>query len=185
MNNILVVVDMQNDFIDGVLGSEQAKAIVSNVVKKIEEVDKNDFIICTKDYHSKDSVNSYIELQQFPMHCEAETYGQRLGSDIFYALEKCSNKGNRYIILNKDSFVSRAAWCYISDYLNYTNKEAIITIVGLCTDICVISNALLIRSYFPENRVIVDASCCAGTSPEIHEAALKVMEMNCIEIINR
>lgn len=185
MNNILIVIDMQNDFIDGVLGSEQAKAIVSNVVNKIEKTDKSDLIICTWDSHCKAIDKSYIELQKFPRHCEIGTNGENMNSEVFLALKKQGDEGDGYCIVYKDTFAGKYLWRDIAEYIDHINEKAIITVIGLCTDICVISNALLIRSYFPENRVIVDASCCAGSSPEMHEAALKVMEMNCIEIINR
>lgn len=184
MNNVLVVVDMQNDFIDGVLGSEQAKAIVPNVVKKINEADKSDFIIFTEDHHCEMLDKNYIEMQKFPRHCEAETDGVCFNPEVWGALEKHKSESDRYSVVRKDTFGYKFLWCDISEFIDYVNKKATITFVGVCTDICVISNALLIRSCFPENRVIVDASCCAGSSKAAHEAALLVMKNNCIDVCN-
>ena len=167
---VLVVVDMQNDFIDGSLGTPEARAIVPNVKKKIEEYDANgDMIIYTRDTHFDGYLDSK-EGQKLPVeHCVLETPGWQIHKDllepIFYT--------NRYVI-DKYTFASSGLPAMIRCFKNIDEIE----LVGLCTDICVVSNALLLKAYFYDTHEIsVDATCCAGVTPESHEAALKTMEM--------
>ena len=173
---VLIVVDMQNDFVDGVLGSAQAKAIVPAVVGKIAEYrSSGDRVVFTRDTHG----NNYLETQEgrkLPVpHCIRESYGWQIVPQID-TLDS--------LVIDKPSFGS----CSLMEFLN--NMEKVydvdsVEIVGLCTDICVISNAMLAKAQLPEVPVTVDASCCAGVTPESHETALSAMEMCQIDIINR
>lgn len=160
MKKTLIVVDMQNDFIDGSLGTKEAEAIVSNVKAKIDEYIKNgDEVIFTRDTHQKDYMSTN-EGKHLPVeHCIENTVGWEIAEGLY--VDGCK-------IINKPSF-GYTGW---SDF-SFEEVE----FVGLCTDICVISNALLIKALFPEIRVSVDKDCCAGVTPESHEAALLTMKM--------
>ncbi|MBR3808138.1 MAG: cysteine hydrolase [Lachnospiraceae bacterium] len=166
MKKTLVVVDMQKDFIDGALGTKEAVAIVDNVKKKIAMYKENgDEIIFTRDTHQ----TNYMETNEgkhLPVeHCIEGTVGWEIGEGL-------EVEGAIYI--NKPSF----------GYMNWKdyNLEEV-EIIGLCTDICVVSNALIIKATFPEIKVSVDASCCAGVTPESHAAALTTMKMCQVEVI--
>ena len=186
MKKILVVVDMQNDFIDGALGTPEAVNIVDNVVEKIRGTGLDDNILVTMDSHDR----AYLESNEgkyLPVeHCVYGTDGWRLNPKIVDALKETASVYDPkppYTIRTKDSFACRSL---IDDVFNlgfhHVNVE--LTLVGVCTDICVISNALLLKAHLPEMRIIVDASCCAGSSPEMHQAALRVMESCQIDIVN-
>lgn len=166
MKKTLIVIDMQNDFIDGSLGTAEAVAIVDNVKRKIEEYKANgDEIIFTRDTH-QDNYMETNEGKHLPVvHCIEGTSGWEI-RDVLDT-EGCE-------IINKPSF-GYTGWS------GYSFEE--VEIVGLCTDICVVSNALIIKALFPEIRVSVDSSCCAGVTPESHEAALTTMKMCQIEVI--
>lgn len=173
MQDILIVVDMQNDFIDGSLGTKEAVAIVPNVERKIREFSGT--VLFTRDTH----LENYMETQEgknLPVkHCIKDTDGWQ----ICPALEAL----RRTEAFDKPAFGSEA----LGRALRKMNeKETIgsITLVGLCTDICVISNAMLIKAFLPETPVIVDAACCAGVTPESHANALKAMEMCQIKVEN-
>lgn len=166
MKKTLIVVDMQKDFIDGALGTKEAVAIVENVKKKIEQYQKNgDEIIFTRDTHKADYLSTN-EGKHLPVeHCIEGTEGWQIGAGL-------SVPGAIYI--NKPTF----------GYLNWKEYDLEdVELVGLCTDICVVSNALIIKALYPEIRVSVDASCCAGVTPESHEAALTTMKMCQVEIV--
>lgn len=193
MNKILIVVDMQNDFITGSLGSEYAKNVVlPNIVKKIEKGDY-DKILFTKDSHQKDYLTKGIEGQKLPVeHCIVNTKGYELAKEIsekltIKAIEEndkfgimpivsCNGKPVEYI--EKEAFGSFKLPLYMEDEGIYD-----IEICGLCTDICVISNALILRSYLKNSKITCDSSCCGGTSKEAHDAALLVMKSCQIEVI--
>lgn len=166
MKKTLIVVDMQKDFIDGALGTREAVAIVENVKKKIAEYQSNgDEIIFTRDTHQADYLNTN-EGKYLPVeHCIE-------GTDGWQIQEGLEIPGAIYI--DKPTF----------GYLNWAdyNLEEV-EIIGLCTDICVVSNALIIKAVYPEIKVAVDASCCAGVTPESHEAALTTMKMCQVEVI--
>ncbi|MDE7435944.1 MAG: cysteine hydrolase [Lachnospiraceae bacterium] len=164
----LVVVDMQKDFIDGTLGTKEAVAIVSNVVKKIEEYRNcGDQIIFTRDTHQK----NYLDTQEgknLPVeHCIEGTDGWQIAKELVVTPED--------IVINKVTFGH--VW----------NKDMIageeIELIGLCTDICVISNALGLKAVLPETPIKVDASCCAGVTPQSHVNALEAMKMCQIKVI--
>lgn len=166
MKKTLIVVDMQKDFIDGALGTKEAVAIVENVKRKIAEYQQNgDEIIFTRDTHQADYLSTN-EGKYLPVeHCIE-------GSDGWKIQEGLEIPGAIYI--DKPTF----------GYLNWAdyNLEDV-EIIGLCTDICVVSNALIIKAVYPEIKVAVDASCCAGVTPESHEAALTTMKMCQVEVI--
>ena len=167
MKRLLIVVDMQNDFIDGVLGTPEAQAIIPNVVNKIKDWNGN--IFYTFDNH-KENYLSTQEGKNLPIeHCIIGENGWAIQSNVMSALMSVS-KG---IIsgFGKESFGCPDLIKYIKQ-----DKYDYIELVGVCTDICVISNALLLKSHFPEIEIAVDASCCAGTSPENHKAATAVMK---------
>jgi nicotinamidase-related amidase len=170
----LIVVDMQNDFISGSLGTPEAVAIVPNVLKKLEEYFNNDNqIIYTRDTHYNNYLES-LEGQKLPIkHCIHSTHGWEVSDELF---EYFDDYHNVYVI-NKSSFGY--------NHWDHWDNEIIgdIEIVGLCTDICVVSNALILKAIYPNKEITVDASCCAGTTPENHKAALQVMKCCQINVI--
>ena len=172
----LVVVDMQNDFIDGSLGTKEAEAIVGNVKDKIGQYNPSDVYV-TLDTHGPNYLNTQ-EGQKLPVeHCIKGTDGWQLSPAIEEMLENAH-------IFEKPTFGSTELAEALKELAgeDYPDGEGIkIELVGLCTDICVVSNALLIKAYLPEAEIKVDPSCCAGVTPESHEAALATMRMCQIE----
>lgn len=170
MSKILIVVDMQNDFVNGSLGSEDAQKIVSNVREKILEYQKNgDTVIFTRDTHGENYLQSQ-EGKYLPVpHCIYGTDGWKIVDGL--AVENC-----QYI--DKPNF----GWTHW-DTKNFDDKDEI-ELVGVCTDICVVSNALILKAIYPEIHIMVDASCCAGVTPESHKAALLTMKSCQVEVIN-
>ena len=167
MRKILVVVDMQNDFIDGALGTSEAAAIVENVKLKIREYRPED-IFATMDTHGPDYLKTQ-EGRNLPVeHCIKGTEGWKIRADIAELLD-----GVR--IFEKPAFGSIDLARELSGIAS--NEDIEIEIIGLCTDICVVSNALLLKASMPEVTIYVDPGCCAGVTPESHEAALRTMEM--------
>lgn len=176
----LIVIDMQNDFVTGLLGTPEARAIVPKIKNKIDFYKKiktqevqNVNIIFTQDTHSKEYGNEkwLIEESNVPKHCIKHTPGWCIIDELFPFANKT---------IEKDTFG-------VVNWYPYKMEEGntdTIQIVGVCTDICVISNALALRAKYPNIPIIVDASCCAGTTPENHKAALEVMKSCCIEVIN-
>lgn len=174
---ILVVIDMQNDFINGSLGTDEAKLIVKNVVQKIKN--HEGMILVTKDTHD-DNYRSTQEGNLLPViHCIKGTKGWELVDEIEAALQ-----GHCDRIIEKPSFGSLQLIDIVDDLLSrgYTIDE--IELVGLCTDICVVSNAMILKAKLPEVPFVVDASCCAGVTPESHRNALSTMKMCQIRITN-
>jgi nicotinamidase-related amidase len=179
---ILIVVDMQNDFIDGVLGTPEAVAIVPNVIEKINGFDG--MVLGTLDCHEGNYLQSQ-EGRNLPVaHCMKGTHGCDVQADIYYAVEDAlSKRSGDSAWLTKPSFGSvRLAERLVKENGEQTIDE--IVLVGLCTDICVISNALIIKAFLPEVLVTVDAYCCAGVTPESHLNALAAMKMCQVNIIN-
>ena len=173
---VLVVVDMQNDFITGSLGTPEAQAIVPNVKKKIEECRNNgDTVIFTRDTHEVGYLDTR-EGKKLPVeHCIKGTYGWQIAD----GLVKDDIFGDD-IIINKSTFGSNDVVSYLNQQFWYSGGDRFteIELVGLCTDICVVSNALLLKAtFYNDCDISVDATCCAGVTPETHEAALKTMEM--------
>ena len=184
MDKILVIVDMQNDFIDGTLKSPEAHRVCDNIVKKIGDWD-GDTIIYTQDTHLQELYQSTEEGKNIPSHCIYNTWGWELHEFIHQALIEYmfAKESNKVIPVEKDAFGSTYELPVQIEALCLKNPFEI-HIVGLCTDICVISNALILHSGFPYAKIIVDASCCAGSTKERHMAALEVMKANCIDITN-
>ena len=175
MEKILVVVDMQNDFIDESLGTEEARNIVEPVCEKIIEFGGQIFV--TQDTHS-DNYLETLEGRHLPVeHCIANTEGWLINSFIRNAL-----KSKNYAFIEKEIFGSMKLVDQIAKILDKGVKGSI-EIVGLCSDICVVSNALMLRSAFPNTEITVDASCCAGVTPDKHKAAMEVMKSCQINVI--
>lgn len=174
MKKVLVVVDMQNDFVDGTLGTKEAVDIVENVVNKINDFDGK--ILATLDTHQSNYMET-SEGKKLPViHCIRMTNGWLLNEDIMKALD-----GKDYKTIEKRTFGSTKLVNEIRRIKG--NDDIEIEFVGLCTDICVVSNVLLLKAYFPEVKMTVDASCCAGVTPESHKAALDTMKMCQIDVI--
>ena len=172
MKRLLVVVDVQNDFVDGTLGTKEAVAIIPNVVNKINNWDGD--IVFTRDTH----FSNYMETNEgkhLPvMHCICGTEGHAINQDVLDALPD----GKQFMSFDKNQFgcidLANMIWQFCYDYIE---------IIGLCTDICVISNALIIKARCPEATIAVDSSCCAGVTPESHDAAIATMKMCQIDVI--
>ena len=181
MNKVLIVVDMQNDFVSGSLGSKEACAVVPNIKKKILEVEKetgfaNNVVIYTRDTHFGNYMNTMEGVHLPVPHCIKGTDGWKLHETVQKALDK-----KAYKIIEKPTFGSVELPKYIDE--TYDATDLSLTLVGLCTDICVVSNALLLKAHFPEVDIKVDASCCAGVTPESHMAALNTMKMCQIDVV--
>ena len=173
MNKVLVVVDMQKDFVDGALGTKEAVGIVDNVVAKIKSFDGR--IYATLDTHFPNYLET-AEGRKLPVaHCIQGTDGWKINEQVLQAL---TEKG--YKVIEKKTFGSTDLVDEIRDIL--AKDEVSIELVGLCTDICVVSNALLLKAFFPEIAISVDSSCCAGVTPKTHEAALETMKMCQIDV---
>lgn len=168
MKHILVVVDMQKDFVDGALGTQEAVAIVPKVAEKIESFEGTIFV--TYDTHDEDYLFTN-EGRNLPVpHCIKGTPGWELDTSIAAALE-----GKQYTKVEKPTFGSVELPELVESAVG--PGQFTVELVGLCTDICVVSNALLLKAYFPEMQIFVDADCCAGVTPESHQAALTTMKM--------
>lgn len=174
MKKFLIVVDMQNDFISGALGSAEAEAIVVPAAEHINGFDGD--IIVTYDTH-RDDYPETAEGRHLPVpHCIKGTFGWELDSRIAQALSK-----RNYTSVEKDTFAS-------VDLVRIINvlsggEEFTVELMGLCTDICVVSNALLLKAYFPEAEFYISSALCAGSTPEKHDSALKTMKSCHINII--
>ena len=180
MKKMLIVVDVQNDFITGALGSKDAQDVLPNIVNKIKEWDGD--IIYTMDSHGYDYANTY-EGKHLPIyHCVFETTGRDIPDEVFFA-----SKGKYMQVINKGTFTCSEIYNKIKDLEIWNNEEySEIQIIGLVTDICVINVALMIVNelcYRPNTKLVVDSSCCAGTTKDNHEAALKVMKSCLIDVI--
>ena len=166
MKKTLIVVDMQNDFIDMALGTREAVAIVPMVKEKIQEYIRNGHeVIFTRDTHSEDYLQT-SEGKQLPVeHCIKGTKGWQIADGLY--VEGCK-------VIDKPNF----GW-------PHWNNEQLedVEIIGLCTDICVVSNALIIKATFPDANIKVDSTCCAGVTVESHQAALKTMAMCQIDVV--
>ena len=174
MRKILIVIDMQNDFIDAALGTKEAVSIVEAVKEKIRSFPAED-VIATMDTHDE----GYMQTQEgknLPvMHCIKGTDGWKIRPDIAELLT-----GAR--IFEKPTFGSTAL---AADLKDLSEKEEIeLELIGLCTDICVVSNALLLKASMPEIKISVDAACCAGVTPQKHLAALETMRSCQIDVKN-
>lgn len=188
MANFLVVVDMQNDFITGCLGNDETKRIVPAVCDLINDFKKaNNFededacqgrIFYTMDTH-KDNYLSTKEGEKLPIkHCIYGTDGWRLNKEVKEAM------GRDGIMVVKETFGAKALPYFIEQLIGEPGSDfdGTITLCGVCTDICVISNAMLLKAYFPNAEIKVKANCCAGASIESHNRALEAMKVCHIDI---
>lgn len=185
---VLVLVDLQKDFIDGALGTPEAQSIVPKVVDKINNYDdkRNTLVLFTKDTHY-DNYMDTLEGKMLPVpHCIEGTPGWSINREIKNAVELY-----RFLSYSSDEIIKSRVYknTFGSDVLGdllVKHKDEIeeVEFVGLCTDICVISNVLMARQKLPNTRIIVDASCCAGSTPNNHLAALNVMKACHINVIN-
>lgn len=178
--NILCVIDAQNDFVSGVLGNEQAQKTVEKIVENIDFL-KPDVIITTQDTHFKLSYKNTIEGKTIPLHCVYSSEGYDIVSEIRDTIAK---QNTWHENVEKDSFGTERLVERIEFILDET-MESLDTIIlmGYCTDTCVISNALLLKTAFPNVPIAVIENCCAGSTPEAHEAAITIMKNCQIEII--
>ena len=175
MKHILIVVDMQKDFVDGALGTAEAVAIVENVAAKINAHEGP--IIVTYDTHSESYMDS-AEGKKLPVpHCIKATDGWQLNHRVAEALAE-----KEYTSIEKPTFGSVKLPALVEELA--AGEAFSLELIGLCTDICVVSNALLLKANFPEGSIPVDASCCAGVTPEGHAAALTTMGFCQIDVIN-
>ena len=174
MKKLLIVVDMQNDFIDAALGTPEAVSIVEAVKEKIRSYPAEN-VIATMDTHGEDYLKTQ-EGRNLPVtHCVKGTDGWQIRPDIAELLTEAR-------IYEKPAFGSTAL---AADLKALSEKEDLeLELVGLCTDICVVSNALLLKAAMPEIRIFVDAACCAGVTPEKHQAALETMRSCQIYVVN-
>lgn len=167
MKKFLIVVDMQKDFVDGALGTAEAVAIVPKVAEKIRTFDGE--VFATFDTHY-DNYMQTAEGKHLPVpHCIKGTEGWQLDKNVARALED-----RAYTAVEKNTFGSVDLPNLIAEAAQ--GDEFTLELIGLCTDICVVSNALLLKARFPEAPIAVDAKCCAGVTPEAHEAALATMQ---------
>ena len=169
MKKCIVVVDVQNDFVNGALGTKEAEAMVPRLVEKLKS-EKDAHLVFTQDTHKE----NYLETQEgkrLPVkHCIKNTEGWQ----IFPALSEFLPNAE---VIEKKSFGSTRLPSVVSKYDE-------VELCGLCTDICVVSNALILKAFFPEKTVSVDANCSAGVTPESHKEALNVMKACQVEIKN-
>jgi nicotinamidase-related amidase len=175
---VLVIVDAQNDFITGSLGSEEAKKVVPNIMCKIESYEDEDLIIATLDTHTDDYLKSQEGKYLSVKHCVVNESGWYMHKDISASFV-CSGNPNSVL---KNTFGSIDLPHVISNQSTGEEIESI-ELVGYVLDICVISNALLLKAFFPEVPITVDTNCCAATSPEAREAAKIILKSCQIEVI--
>ena len=170
MKKALVVIDMQNDFIDGSLGTPEAQAIVLNVSERVKAaVQDGEKLIFTQDTHPKNYLQT-AEGKKLPVeHCIKPSHGWALTSSLIpYAKDA--------VVLEKPTFGATGLPQHVAGFDE-------ITVIGLCTDICVISNAMLLKAFLPEAKICVDSKCCAGVTPKSHLRALEAMKMCQIDVI--
>ncbi len=171
MSEYLLVIDMQNDFIDGALGTDEAARIVPKVLEKIKGFDGK--VVFTRDTHTEDYLDTE-EGRNLPVrYCIKDSRGWQICDVLLPYCEK---------VIDKPTFASRELGEFLADEEKKEHIEKI-TLIGLCTDICVISNALLVKGFLPNAKIAVDSKCCAGVTPKSHETALEAMKACQIEII--
>ncbi len=171
--NVLAVIDMQNDFIDGALGTPEAQKIVPHVIEKIKNFDGT--VLATRDTHGENYLSTQEGRNLPVIHCVKGTEGHELRGGIAELIKTEP--------IDKPTFGSAELGKKLAE-MNKAEKIDGITLIGLCTDICVISNAMLIKAFLPEVPITVDAGCCAGVTPESHKQALAAMKVCQIKIEN-
>lgn len=179
MKNFLIVVDMQKDFVDGALGTKEAQDIIQDVRSRILGYEGE--ILYTMDTHHE----NYLSTQEggrLPVkHCIKGTEGWELNEEIRNAIQKRGALDPLHCV-EKGAFASRELPERIQQ-LSEGEDQISFTLIGLCTDICVIANAMLLKAYFPEAPIYVDAQCCAGVTPESHSNALAAMKQCQISVV--
>lgn len=174
MKHFLIVVDIQNDFVNGALGTKEAEGIIASACEKIKNFDGEIFV--TYDTHFEDYLTT-AEGRKLPVkHCIKGTSGWQLNEEIKNAL---ANK--KYYEIEKLTFGSTALPLLIKEKAGEDDFD--VTLIGLCTDICVVSNALILKANFYDKNIIVDKNCCAGVTVDSHNAALTTMQMCQIEVV--
>ncbi len=185
MKKILIIVDMQKDFVDGALGTPEAVAIVDKVCKKIAAyaADPNGILIATMDTHNSDYMNT-SEGKYLPVpHCIKSNDGWQLDAGINAAISAVAAGGRTIRSVEKPTFGSIELPSIVRELVG--GEDFTVELCGLCTDICVVSNALILKAHFPEIPISVDAAASAGVTVATHNAALDTMSMCQIEILNR
>lgn len=177
MKKALVVVDMQNDFIDGALGTKEAQEIVTKAADKIRGFEGD--IFGTLDTHGEDYLATQEGKNLPVVHCVYGEDGWALNSEIMQAIAETN--GSVHDFCKKNTFGSTELAHTLAR--EYAGESVTIEFIGLCTDICVISNAMVVKAALPEAKLVVDASCCAGVTPESHKNALEVLKMCQVEVI--
>ncbi len=174
---LLIVVDMQNDFIDGALGTQEAQAIVPAVIERIHACREAGWsLIATLDTHGEDYMDT-PEGKKLPVpHCIKGTQGWQINADVANAL------GEGCLLVEKPTFGSVRLPEIIREMIG-DEKDVTIELLGLCTDICVVSNALLLKAHFTDATLQVRRDCCAGVTPATHEAALRTMSCCQIDVV--
>ena len=183
-----IIVDAQNDFITGKLAVPGAKEAVKNICHELKQ--SSAFPIVTQDMHDPMEYALSVEGKTLPEHCDRNSNGHLLYDKLFNVLKR--EVGCKYYAIRKSTFAYMNWPTIFSEMLQFfpdpdlgASSTAItgVTLMGFCTDICVLSNSIVLRSLFPNIPIRVKADCCAGSTPELHEAALKVMAANLIDII--
>ncbi|MCR5671685.1 MAG: cysteine hydrolase [Butyrivibrio sp.] len=173
MRKLLVVVDMQKDFVDGSLGTIEAQKIVPAVVKKIKSYSVSDVFV-TRDTHKEDYMTTQEGKNLPVVHCVEGTPGWELNEEVAKAVEGAT-------IVNKPTFGSTELAEMLRDI---ASKEPVeIELIGVCTDVCVVSNAIMLKAFMPEVEISVDSACCAGVTPQKHKAALETMRSCQINVL--
>ena len=168
---VLAVIDMQNDFIDGALGTKEAVQITKRVREKVDQyLSSKEVVVYTRDTHTEDYLDTQEGKNLPVIHCVKETPGWEIAPYVY--VDGCP-------VIDKPSFGSLE----LAEFIAGLNDVESIELIGLCTDICVISNAMILKARFPEMPIAVDASCCAGVTPKSHANALDAMKMCQIQII--
>ncbi len=185
MKRILIVVDMQKDFVDGALGTPEAVSIVEAVIRKIRTyaADPDGILIATLDTHTPEYMTS-SEGKHLPVpHCIQNTDGWQLDAHVLSALAEAALSGKSCRMVEKPTFGSIELPVIVRELAG--EDDFTLELCGLCTDICVVSNALLLKAHFTEMPISVDARASAGVTPATHQAALDTMSMCQIEITGR
>ena len=182
MTDLLIVVDMQRDFVSGALGSEAARAIVPGIAARIRRAAREGTrVIFTLDTHGEDYLSTR-EGRHLPVsHCISGTTGWTLEPDIAAACEQGMTSYEKPTFGSVELMRDVAAWA-LAERGSADGAGVSIELCGVCTDICVVSNALLIKAALPEADVAVDSALCAGVTPEKHEAALETMRSCQIDV---
>lgn len=184
LSDYLLIVDVQNDFVNGILGSDDAQAVIPNIVERTKEyISANKPIIVTIDTHYKDTYHSTQEGKALPVeHCMNGTEGQLVVKELDDILRAYTHKTNNTYYVLKEQFGSEKLPSLMDELTNKESKS--IEILGLDTDCCVLANAITLRTMCPNLKISVNKKCCAGTNEIYHEYALDIMGTYQMEIIN-